>query len=398
MPEGYYQTPAYVYRDSASFVVIYSVSDAKKPSMIGAHTYDGWMGESRIVDGTLVFVSTRNVGRNPVYTAVSDMVYKNTTKKVDVNQFQVKATDILPQWSTLKQTSVKLRNGKTKLSVQKSVLPVDCTQFLYRKQQKLSAAQGRMFPGESMTSIVSLPLTAGAKPTIKVVYGPSAGAVHVTKDSIYTVSSTYFPTQFACPALPHVSCMVWRGEGSYSTVYRFGIGDLGYKYASLVPGNVANQYSLDEDKAGYMRMVTSDRRNNKNTSNVYTLAKNGNIQGKLENIAPGEASYGVRFIGDYLYLVTFQQVDPLFVIDLSDAKKPAIKAELKMPGYSNYLHPYGELKDGVQYLIGLGYAVGTGSRGGQAQLGVKLDLYKVDFNAKDSKGKVAVSQVWSKIL
>jgi hypothetical protein len=212
LPDAYYQTPAFVYRDSASFVVVYSVADAKKPSLIGAHTYDGWMGESRIVDGKLVFVSTRNVNRNPVYSAVNDMVYKNTTKKVDVNQFQVKATDILPQWTTLKQTAIKIRNGKTKLSVQKTVMPVDCTQFLYRKQQKLTATQyGRMaYPGETMTSIVSLPLTAGAKPTIKIVYGPSMGAVHVTKDSIYTVGSTYFPMQFSCPALPNVSCMPWR--------------------------------------------------------------------------------------------------------------------------------------------------------------------------------------------
>lgn len=400
-PQSYYEKAAYVYRDSVSFIVVYSLANTQKPSLVGAYTYDGWLGESRIVDGKLVFSSSWNVNRQPVYAAVNDMVYKNSAKEVRVDQFQVRASEVLPQWTMLKQRVITLANGKVKRTVQKKVTPADCSQFLYRKQPKLTdtaAKRGYIYPNESITSIVSLPLTVDAKPTIKMVYGATPGAIHVTRDSFYMVSPTYFANQFACPARPNIMCLPWRGQGSYSTVYRFGIDGLAYSYASLVPGSTYNQYSLDEDKAGYIRMVTSDRSNGQNSSNVYTLGKNGAIQGKLENIAPGEQSYGVRFIGDYLYLVTFKQVDPLFVIDLTDAKKPTIKAELKMPGYSNYLHPYGAMENGVQYLVGLGYSMVTGSRGGETQGGIKLDLYKVDFNKKNAKGEVAVSQVWTKTL
>jgi uncharacterized secreted protein with C-terminal beta-propeller domain len=71
------------------------------------------------------------------------------------------------------------------------------------------------------------------------------------------------------------------------------------------------------------------------------------------NIEPGENFKSSRYIGDKLYLVTYQSIDPLFVIDMEDISKPKIIGELKIPGYSTYLHPYSDAKNGVQYLIGL---------------------------------------------
>jgi hypothetical protein len=155
---------------------------------------------------------------------------------------------------------------------------------------------------------------------------------------------------------------------------------------------------MDEKSDGKFRIVTSARRDGKNSSNVYIVGTNGKVEGKLENIAPGEQFYGVRFMWDYLYLVTYRQVDPLFVIDTSNATKPTIVGELKMPWYSTYLHPYGPLKDWVQYLIWLWYDTKTTPEWREQQVGVKLDLYKVDFNKKDKKGQVAVSQAWTRTL
>jgi uncharacterized secreted protein with C-terminal beta-propeller domain len=82
------------------------------------------------------------------------------------------------------------------------------------------------------------------------------------------------------------------------------------------------------------------------------------------NIQKDERFQGSRYIGDKLYLITFEQIDPLFVIDLADETDPTILGELKMPGRSNYLHPYGPETDGVQYLIGIGYDAGQNQRGG----------------------------------
>jgi inhibitor of cysteine peptidase len=106
---------------------------------------------------------------------------------------------------------------------------------------------------------------------------------------------------------------------------------LKYKYASVVGGNTRSQYSMDENTDGNFRVVTSNWINGKNNSNVYIVGTDGKVAGKLENIAPGEQFYGVRFVGNYLYLVTYRQVDPLFVIDTTNAAKPVVVGELKMP-------------------------------------------------------------------
>ena len=84
-------------------------------------------------------------------------------------------------------------------------------------------------------------------------------------------------------------------------------------------------------------------------NNVYVLDSNLSIVGKLEGLAPNENLYAVRFMGDRCYLVTFNQTDPFFVIDLSNPEAPKVAGELKIPGYSSYLQPYD-----ANHVIGIG--------------------------------------------
>ena len=111
---------------------------------------------------------------------------------------------------------------------------------------------------------------------------------------------------------------------------------------------------MDEDASGNFRIVTQkyswSSGTNQNSTELSIISPSGKIIGKLSGIAPGENFQSARFISDRLYLVTFQQIDPLFVIDFSNAKSPKILGELKIPGYSTYLHPYDSDR-----LIGLGY-------------------------------------------
>lgn len=124
-----------------------------------------------------------------------------------------------------------------------------------------------------------------------------------------------------------------------------------------------NQYSMDEDTAGNFRIVTQNyawsSSGNKNTTELSVLSPTGKLIGSLRDIAPGENFQSARFIGNRLYLVTFQQIDPLFVIDITDSKSPKILGELKIPGYSTYLHPYD-----TDRLIGIGYDTHTNQWGG----------------------------------
>ena len=97
-----------------------------------------------------------------------------------------------------------------------------------------------------------------------------------------------------------------------------------------------------------------------------------NVVGKLEGIAPDERIYSTRFIQDKLYMVTFQRIDPLFVIDLSNPANPSILGELKIPGFSDYLHPYDET-----HIIGIGKDTEQNQWGGISTKGVKIALFDV---------------------
>ena len=137
-----------------------------------------------------------------------------------------------------------------------------------------------------------------------------------------------------------------------------------------------SQYSMDEDKNGNFRIVTQkyawSSNGNENTTELSVVSPTGKIIGKLPGLAPGENFQSARFIGDRLYLVTFQQIDPLFVIDVSSPSAPRVLGELKIPGYSTYLHPYDDNR-----LIGLGYDTQVNQWGGTQNAGLKIDLYNV---------------------
>lgn len=127
--------------------------------------------------------------------------------------------------------------------------------------------------------------------------------------------------------------------------------NVAYKASGAVKGSFLNQFSFDEHE-GCLRIATTDYnyKTDKDISSIYVLDKNLNLIGKLEDIADDEQIKSVRFMGDTGYIVTFRNTDPLFTLDLSDPTAPKVLGELKLPGYSAYLHPIG---DG--YMVGIGY-------------------------------------------
>ncbi|MDC0741111.1 beta-propeller domain-containing protein [Polyangium mundeleinium] len=118
-----------------------------------------------------------------------------------------------------------------------------------------------------------------------------------------------------------------------------------YVATGAVPGYVKNQFSLDE-KDGLLRIATTRQLASQtdwtSSNSVYVLGESEGelVQvGAVTDLAPGEQIYSTRFIGNRGYVVTFRQVDPLFVIDLSTPTAPAVLSELKIPGFSEYMHP-----------------------------------------------------------
>jgi len=155
-----------------------------------------------------------------------------------------------------------------------------------------------------------------------------------------------------------------RGTNSDRTaVHRFAVSVDGqrtpYQGSGFVEGVVKDQFSIDE-RADIIRIATTRTRWNHQTGDtitpdvwippttdvlVSTLKLNGNaldLAGSTPALAEGERVFSARFIGDLAYVVTFRQVDPLFAIDLSDPENPKVLGELKIPGFSDYMHPLGD--------------------------------------------------------
>ncbi|MCX6666063.1 MAG: beta-propeller domain-containing protein [Euryarchaeota archaeon] len=157
-------------------------------------------------------------------------------------------------------------------------------------------------------------------------------------------------------------------ETERTIIHRISIneGSITYESQGNVFGYINNQFSLSENN-GHLYVSTTVQGSSlwyffgsvETQNNVYVLDMDLYIVGSVENIAPGESIYATRFIGDKCYLVTYRQTDPFFVIDLSTPTDPIILGQVKIPGYSTYLHPYDDThiigigKDGSQVKISL---------------------------------------------
>lgn len=152
---------------------------------------------------------------------------------------------------------------------------------------------------------------------------------------------------------------------------------------SIIPGRLLNQFSMDEYENN-LRVATSVGSGSKSTNDLYVLDEKLKVIGKILAFGEEERIYSVRFLGERGYVVTFKQIDPFFVIDLSDPENPEIKGELKIPGYSSYLHP---VEDDL--ILGIG----------RENSNVKISLFDVSDPEKPiQKSNYVLSEYWSEVL
>lgn len=176
-------------------------------------------------------------------------------------------------------------------------------------------------------------------------------------------------------------------------IIKIGLTDLNIIASGNVPGRPLNQFSLDEYQDQLRMAITVGEsffgfgfigQTGQSANDVYILDRDLKIIGSIKDLGLEERIYSARFIEDKGYLVTFRQVDPFYVLDLADPNNPELKGELKIPGYSSYLHSV--TKDKI---------LGIGKEGSQ----VKISLFNVEDPAKPSESaKYNLNEYWSDVL
>lgn len=222
------------------------------------------------------------------------------------------------------------------------------------------SARGGYYCGRSYLVAASLKNSEASKTADRMAVVNGAGTFYVSPENIYTAVTGY------------------DDDGDYTELLRLGYRDGIFNAGSTgrIPGTVNNNFSMDEYK-GKLRAVTTRDEEVKRfftgetelvrSNGLYVLDSALKVIGKIEHLAKGESIESARFMGDTGYFVTYRNTDPLFSVDLSDPEHPEVLGELKITGFSEYLHFYGENK-----LLGLGWETDpvSGSR-----IGFKCSMF-----------------------
>ncbi len=309
---------------------VYDVSDKTKPKQIREVSVNGGYVSSRKIGDTVYIIANCYI-----YNLVSDGKY------------------IMPQYLDSSVNKVFKNIGYDKISYFPD------------------------FVDRTYTTIAGFSLKSADKSATIETYLGGGNNIYASQDNLYIATISMKEAETAEPGVgastPRSITFVKPTYIHKTTIYKFALenGSVTYTANGEADGSVLNQFSMDEHK-GYFRIATTSYSNKgEQTNNLFVLDENLALTGEVRDIAPGERIYSVRFMGDRGYMVTFRTVDPLFAIDLKDPKNPTILGALKIPGYSNYLHPYDE-----NHLIGFGKDT-TAVKDMAYYKGMKLSLFDV---------------------
>ncbi|MHC0039565.1 beta-propeller domain-containing protein [Pseudoneobacillus sp. C159] len=306
---------------------IFDIKDPRNPEMVRQIEIEGSLVDARKKDGIIYLVSNYY----PNYWILEEK----------------KDADLRPKYKD-------------------SLIHKDYQEVNYRKIQYLPESKETNF-----TIISTFNLN---NPDLKVnisTYLGAGNSLYMSENNIYLAVTNY----------PFMRTFQNSTLAPGTSIYKFSINrtNVVFESSTEISGTILNQFSMDEHN-GYFRVATTEGstwdEQNPSANHLLILDENLVEVGKVADLARGERIYSARFIGDRVYIVTFRETDPLFVIDAKDPKKPKVLGELKIPGFSNYLHPYDE-----NYLIGFGQDTKVVDDGnGSSRVltnGVKISLFDV---------------------
>ncbi|MCG8321290.1 MAG: beta-propeller domain-containing protein, partial [Cytophagales bacterium] len=329
---------------SADTVVsVYDVGDPTNPALTNRDHLEGSLLASRAIDGTVRLVLSTSFGQRLPFVTPGQFGY-DEERALERNR-EIIATSSADEW--LPRRFVEDPNG----AFGPMEPALDC--------QLVGAPD--TFSGLGVTWIATFDIDAADAPVGSAGVVSSGSIVYASPDSIYVANQYWVPGPVILADAP--SAQVEAPTGPPPTViHQFDLladeGDgLGATYVAsgTVEGGLLNQFSMSEHN-GDLRVATTVEDwspNGSGSESFVTVLRptDGELTAisSIGGLGRGEQIYAVRFMGDVGYVVTFRQIDPLYVLDLTDPANPVLEGELKIPGYSAYLHPVG---DGL--LLGVG--------------------------------------------
>ncbi len=197
------------------------------------------------------------------------------------------------------------------------------------------------FAGFDMLSIVTLDLASSLDaPTGTSSVMASGDTVYASADRMYITTNIWEP-------IVNEQTNEWLDENYQTAIHRFSIagdGPASYEASGSVDGHLLNQFSMNDRDGVFYVATTSGApwRGDSSESQIVAMEAEGDQLvkiGAVGGLGKGERIFSVRYVGETAYVVTFRQIDPFYVIDLSDPRNMSVEGELKIPGYSSYLHP-----------------------------------------------------------
>ena len=343
--------PMYGY--GSTVVTVYDVTKPLKPTVTQRRQLEGSALAVRAANGTVRVVLSSTLGaRIPfVQPAQPGEVVENKAKAINLDAVKnATVDDWLPRiGEPSADGSAAVQQGERALACDKLSVPT-------------------VDSGLGLTWIASIDTNGSVSGSAGVV--AAGGTTYATGDRLYVTTTQWSPVGSDPDVKPA------RPADPETAIHRFALaagGAAAYEGTGIVPGTLLNSYAMSE-RADALRVATTvDHPDGSapSSSGIHVLRLGDGVLnevGTVTGLGKGERIFAVRYVGDYGYVVTFRRTDPLYVVDLRNDTKPAVAGELKIPGYSAYLHP---LDDGR--LLGVGQNATNDGR----VLGLQVSLFDV---------------------
>jgi len=401
--------PSFIRRNSFSFFKVFDITDKSKPKQVRDLDIEGYYKDSRMIGDYVYFVSDNYgfsyiEGEPIVPRIIADgKTLPNSCKNNSTNCFtpDVYYFDVpYTNYNFVTVNAINIKDNTEKITGDVYINPSNSDMYVSSNNMYLTYVKYISDDELSLDAykiIIYPKLSTDKKNLIAKIQGTdnyilsryeknqkTLGVYYSYTNSLSSKEQTELYKKIEAKMKSLYSDVA--AELQKTVIHKIGIdkGSLTYKATGEVTGKVLNQFSMDEYD-GYFRLATTKNRtwsryetaNTKSYNNLYILDKNMKLSGKVEKLAEGEIIYSVRFMQNRAYMVTFKQTDPLFVIDVQNPKAPKVLGKLKIPGFSDYLHPYDDTT-----LIGVGKDTELNSSGGVITKGVKLSLFDVSNVSK----------------